>query len=445
MKWDRGTLFIAFTGMVLIVLIIALTAVVVTNPTKPVTEPLLTLPSSVGDQSPAQNEINSLPESASSTYRTANYPGISRLYTCKDLDYSINLYTPAAGSIMDTDGDLTSLFLNGDGTVTVRVNHVTLPYLFSMQHRDVTVTGGHWYKVKGKGHSFYLDADIYDSLGPYDFNIKVKIPAQVVDLYDVDGCDSGVQITYGTIRGSFNGGTYNNWDAGYATMGVSVDSLAPLIDACVPADVARPFIESGYTGEQAVPFIYYNMPIETADYYKKQGISGALCGPYYAAGVSREDTLAYLDSGFTADQIMPYVRAGVPESDVLTYLGAGFTYDRVKPFIDANVSGSDILAYLRAGATYNKAKPYIDVGTSASIAIPYITSTYTQDQCMPFARASISLTKARPFLLLNIPSDQAVIYINNSISATTAKPYVDAGVPAEKAVDEIKQGIPPTV
>ncbi len=82
--------------------------------------------------------------------------------------------------------------------------------------------------------------------------------------------------------------------------------------ACPPT--ARPFIEKGYTGEQAVAYIYYNMPLETADYFKSRGISAELCGPYYAAGVAKEDILTYLDSGYTADQIMPYVRAGVPRA-----------------------------------------------------------------------------------------------------------------------------------
>ncbi len=277
---------------------------------------------------------------------------------------------------------MTDLVLNDDGTVKVTVKNLRVSYFTlggtGRTYVDYTVTGGHWYKIKGKGHSFYLDADITATVSCFGpARLDVRIPAQIVELNNSNGRDTGNQIAYGYKYGSFTGSAYNSWDAGYATMSIPADSLVPFIDACVPADVARPYIDKGYTGEQAVPYICYHMPLETADYFKNRGISGDLCGPYYAAGVSNEDIIAYLDSGFTADQIMPFVKAGVSESDVLTYLDAGYTYDMVRPFVDAKMGLSDIMAYMGANIAYDHARPYIDAGVPASIAIPYVNSAYT--------------------------------------------------------------------
>ena len=193
-------------------------------------------------------------------------------------------------------------------------------------------------------------------VGPNDDQVGIRTTPLVVDITDLNGYDSGVLTSYGYVQGKINGGAYSAWDAGYATMSAPADSLAPLIDACVPADTARPFVEKGFTGAQAVAYIYYNMPPETAEYFWKQGISGELCGPYYAAGVSLEDIMTYLDSGFTADQIMPYVKAGVNESDILAYLDAGATYDRARPYIDAKAPADIAAPY--AGSSFSATSAY---------------------------------------------------------------------------------------
>ena len=419
MNRDRGTLFLAFTGIVFIVLIIALVAAVVTSPQRPIMygddeAPLLGTP---GDQ----------PGSAGPLTKYANYPGISTTYKFsstypRNIGYILG---PFASIQDDAYGD--KLILNDDGTVTI-----------TLTKYGKQLSAGKWHKVEGKGHSVYfIIGDAY--LKP-DSSCTIFPFEGTIDIVNQNGLDYLKYKDNDCI-----GGSYNGWDAGYATMDASSDVLNGYIDACIPADVARPFVEQGLTGKRAVPYILFDMPVDTTEYFVRQGISADLCGPYYAAGVSREDTIAYLDSGFTADQIMPYVLAGVPESEVLAYLSAGFTYDRVKPFIDAKVPESDTLAYLGAGVTYAKAKPYIDANAPASMAISYAASSYSFEQCMPFVNAGIEISKARPFMLFKIPSDQAIVYIENSISASAAKPYVDAGVPAEKAVDEIRQGIPPTV
>ncbi len=420
MKPDRGTLFLFSTGLALIVLTIVLAAAVVTS--------LPQTPSMPGsDEGLLQGTTGDMPSLAVQVTKTVYYPGISTTYKfSSQYPRSIgNILGPFGGYGGDLYGD--ELILNDDGTVTI-----------SITKYGKYIKAGQWNKVTGKGHTIYCNIGCTD-LSP-DFAYRIYSFAGSIEIVNRDGVDY-----FQALSNDFIGGDYNDWDAGYATMDAPAGSLAGYIDSCIPADVARPYVEKGYTGAQGAPYIAHNMSVETAEYFIGQGISADLCGPYYDVGVSREDTVAYLDSGFTAEQVMPYVHAGVPESDTMTYLDAGYTFDRAGPFINAKVSESDTMTYLDAGVAYSKAKPYIDANAPASTAIPYATSSYSSDQCMPFVNANIGISKARPFLLFQIPSDQAVIYINNDVSASAAKPYVDAGVPAEKAVDEIRQGIPPAV
>ncbi len=391
MKFDRGTIFLTIASLILIALLITLAAAIVTGPAQPSLTP--------GDKGELLGETGSQPEFARPIMKDPNYPGISTKYETVNNRESIGM---VQGQFAGQPVYARTMTLNGDGTISLTVNSFFNSF-----------NCGHWYKIAGKGHTVYLKIDG----GPYTlggmYQITLNGVAASVEIENKDGKD------HFNFIGSFTGGSYNNWDAGYANMSLPVSSLGQYIDCCIPPDTARPYVEKGLTGDQGVPYMAYNMPPETADNFAKRGIPGDLCGPYYAAGVSLEDTIAYLDSGFTAEQIMPYARARVHESDVMTYLNAGVTYDR--------------------------AKPYIDAKALAGAAAPYAASMFPADQCMPFVNAGTDITKARPFLLFNIPADQAVVYINNGISATTAKPYVDAGVPAEKAVDEIKKGIPPTV
>lgn len=405
MKLDKGMLFFTFTGMVIIILLIALTAAVATGPTQPATEASPLPGSSGNNEAPLWGPTNNGPEPAQPAVKTSNYPGFSTKYR---LSFAPICYDGNGNTYMGRE-----LTLNDNGTVTLVVDRY-VPTYGTIQR---TFTGGNWYKVKGKGHQIYLNLDedyVNDHYPGLYFGFDL-ITDKVVDIVSDYGTDS-FSINYLIADGS---GLYSDWDAGYSAMTASADLIVPYIDSCVPADAARPYIERGYTVQQAVPYIGYNVPAEAAAYFIKQGVSADLCGPYIAAGVSKEDTVAYLNSGYTAEQIMPFVKAGVSESDAVAYLGAGATYDKARPYIGANLS--------------------------ASLAAPYAASAYSFEQCVPYINASINLSKAKAFLLLNIPSDQAVVYINNGILAMTAKPYVDAGVPAEKAVDEIKQGIPPTV
>lgn len=366
MKWDRGTLFIALTGMVLIVLIIALVAAVVTSPPQPSTA------SEIGEGQ-LLGSTGNMPEIAQPITKTTLYPGISRTYAMKGRP--IASYNTIYHIVFEISGE--QMTLNDDGTISMK--------LVDPHNQRYTITGGQWYKVKGKGHQIYFSF----SGGFQDGAAFVVLGyTGTIDVVNQDGKDY-----FHVMDNDFTGGDYNGWDAGYSTMDEPADVLGPYIDGCAPADTARPYIEKGYTAGQAVPYIYYDMPLDTANYFANFGIIGDLCGPYYAAGVSREDTMTYLD----------------------------------------------------AGVTYDLAKPYVDAKALANIAAPYAESSFTPAQCMPYVNAGIELSKARPFLFFNIPSDQAIVYINNGITASQAKPYVDAGVSAEKAVDEIKQGIPPTV
>jgi hypothetical protein len=389
MKLDKGTLFFAFTGMVLIILIVALAAVVVTNPPSS--------PTADSDPGPLLGSTGGLPEMASPAVKNPNYPGISTKYVM-DGHQRIGIVQGYMAGNPVYGRDLT---LNDNGTISMTISNTY-----------GQLTGGHWYKVEGKGHTIYLA--ISGTFRVSELFITLDGIAGTAEIVNRDGVDYFYINNIGCT-----GGSYSDWDAGYATMSLPVSSLGLYLDSCIPADVARPYVEKGFTGEQGVPYMSYNVPPDTADYFAKYGITGDLCGPYYTAGVSPEDTVDYLDSGFTADQIMPYVRAKVLESDALAYLNAGVIYDQAKPYIDANAS--------------------------ASAAAPYAASTFPADQCVPFVTAGIEISKARPFLLFGIPSDQAIVYINNGITASTAKPYVNAGVPADKAVDEIKQGLAPTV
>jgi hypothetical protein len=376
-------------------MLIALVAAVVTGPTRPEPES----PPLLGSYGPANNG----PEQAQPVMKTSYYPGFATKYRLSFAPICFDAY----GHIF-MGRELT---LNDDGTVTLVVE-------FSTSDSGVlqrTFTGGSWYKVKGNGHQIYLNLDedyVNDHYsGVYSgFDLVTN---KVVDIGN-EGTDS-FQIDY--MRG-YSDNRYNNWDAGYATMSVSSDALVPYIDSCIPADVARPYIEKGYTAERAIPYIVYNMPVETAEYFAKLGIPLDLCGPYCAAGIPRDDIMTYLNGGYTIDEILPYFRAGVPAIDTITYLNSGVSYD--------------------------KAKPYIDVKVSADNAAPYAASQFSSDRCLPFINAGISISKAKSFLLFGIPADQAAYYIDSGISASIAKPYVDEGIAAEKAVDDIKKGIPPT-
>ncbi len=348
---------------------------------------------------------NGKPESAQPVIKTAGYPGFPTDYYA-----SLSSYTFGPGH-----DRITRLKLNDNGTISVEAIGGATPYgTFSG-----VLTGGQWYKVKGQGHTIYIDGR--NLRGPfeyqYDASIDLRWPDNIATIYEERGRNTMTLPADMSICDEISEGRYNGWDSGYATMNASADLLAPYIDSCVDAETARPYIERGYTGWQAIPYIVYGVPVDTAAYFMKQGISAELSGPFIAAGISKEDTIAYLNSGYPAGQIMPYIRAGVKESDVLTYLDAGVAYDKARPYLDANIP--------------------------ADIAAPYADSVFSSDMCMPFASANVSMSKARPFMLFNIPSDQAVVYINNGITATTAKPYVDAGVPVEKAVGEIKKGLPP--
>ena len=358
MKFDRGMLFLAFTGLVLIVLVIALAATVVTSP------PPSSTPDS--DQDPLLGSTVSQPEPAIPAMKSSIYPGISTKYNMDGLPIGTVMGYLAGQSIYGK-----VLTLNDDGTIAITIDRCSQP-----------ITCGHWYKIKGNGHSIYLTFG-GDTYSLYYYIKKVACTANI-------GNKNGKDY-FNVINVEFTGDSYNDWDAGYSNMSLPVSMLGPYIDCCIPADTARPYVEKGFTGDQGVPYMLYNVPPETAVYFANLGITGDLCGPYYAAGVSREDTIEYLDEGIT--------------------------YDRARPYIDAKVP--------------------------ASIAAPFADSSFPADQCMPYIDANIDISKARPFLLFKIPADQAVIYINNGITASTAKPYVDAGVPAEKAVEDIKNGIPP--
>ncbi|HEY3273963.1 MAG TPA: hypothetical protein VGJ92_09385, partial [Methanocella sp.] len=73
MKSDKGTLFLAFTGLLLIVLIIALAAAVVTCPSQPSS-------TADSDQGPPLGTTDSQQEFASPIMKDPNYPGISTKY-----------------------------------------------------------------------------------------------------------------------------------------------------------------------------------------------------------------------------------------------------------------------------------------------------------------------------------------------------------------------------
>ena len=123
MKPDRGTLFLTFTGLLSIVLIVALAAAVVTGPPQPAPELL----SSDSNQSPLLGDTANLPERAQPALKTANYPGISRSYTCEKMFSDIDLHLD--GPIYsEGTGDVTDLVLNDDGTVTVTVKNLRVAY-----------------------------------------------------------------------------------------------------------------------------------------------------------------------------------------------------------------------------------------------------------------------------------------------------------------------------
>lgn len=406
MKPDKGTLFFAFTGLLLISLISALAVLVVTDQglssgTSPSSEV------AGDDDALILGASNGKPESAQPVIKTAEYPGFPTDYGASLSSYI--LFGPG-------HDEITRLKLNDNGTISVKVISAATPF----GSISGVLTGGQWYKVKGQGHTIYIDGRNLRGAYEYqsDYSIDLCWPDNLATIYNDGGQSSMTLPADMSIGGEISAGHYNGWDSGYATMNASADLLAPYIDSCVDAETARPYIERGYTGWQAVPYIVYNVPVDTAAYFLKQGISAELSGPFIAAGASKEDTIAYLNSGYTAGQIMPYIQAGVKEVDVLTYLDAGVAYDKARPYLDANIP--------------------------ADIAAPYADSVFSSDKCMPFASANVSMSKARPFLLLEIPPEQALVYINNGVPAATAKPYVDAGVPVEKAVDEIKKGLPPT-
>jgi hypothetical protein len=402
MKFEGGTIFLTIASLVLIVLIAALTAAVVTGPAQQEGS-LAIIPSSGDNQAPLPGSANNGPERAQPVMKTSYYPGFATDYQLSFAPICFDMY---GHTFMGRE-----LTLNDDGTVTLVVDFSTT----SSGTLQRTITGGTWYKVKGKGHEIYLNLDedyVNDHYSGLYYGFQL-LTDKVVDI-GMDGTDS-FDIDY---MWAHSASYYNNWDAGYATMSASADVLVPYIDSCIPADVARPYIEKGYSAEQAVPYIAYNMPLETAEYFKKLGIPLDLCGPYYAAGIPRDDIMIYLNGGCMIDEVLPYFRAGVPASDSITYLDAGVTYDRARPYIDAKVP--------------------------ANSAAPYAASQFSSDRCLPFINAGISISKAKSFLLFGIPADQAVIYIENGISASTAKPYFDAGISAKDAVDSIKKGIPPT-
>ncbi|MGA9139350.1 MAG: hypothetical protein WBZ29_03945 [Methanocella sp.] len=404
MKSDKGTIFLAIASLALIVLLIALAAAVVTGPNRQEAGSPPLSGYSGGNEASLSGPASNGPEPARPVMKTSYYPGFVTKYR---LSFAPICYDMYGRSFMGRE-----LTLNDDGTVTLVVDFSTA----TSETLQRTFTGGSWYKVTGKGHEIYLNLDedyVNDHYSGIYSGFQL-LTDKVVDI-GMDGTDS-FEIDYMWAHSMSN---YNNWDAGYATMSASTEVLVPYIDSCIPADVARPYIEKGYTAAQAVPYIAYIMPVETAEYFAKLGIPLDLCGPYYAAGVPQDDIMTYLDAGCTIDEVLPYFRAGVPASDTIAYLNAGVTYD--------------------------KARPYIDARAPAGNAAPYAASQFTSDRCLPFINAGISISKAKPFLLFGIPADQAVVYINNSINASTAKPYADAGVPAEKAVEEIKQGIPPAL
>jgi hypothetical protein len=332
MRLDRGNLFLGFMGLFMIVLFIALTAAVITDPV------------------PGNNDIlalgatDNMPQPAQPVIKTANYPGIPTNYGTAILVHQMDL----GGSVA-----IKNLVLNGDGTITVDAYGSFGYGRFSGW--SGTFTGGHWYKVKGKGHTIYIDGSSLSGIVSHDtYNLDIIWKDNIATLYKDNWYTSmTLPKTYDTIPSDYYSifcmDSYNDWDAGYATMTASPDLLAPYIDSCVPAEAARPYIEQGYTGQQAVPYIVYNMPVETAAYFMKQGISADLCGPYIAAGASKEDTEAYLNSGYAADQIMPYVKAGVKVSDILTYVDAGVTYDTAKPYVDAGIPADKAVDEIKKG------------------------------------------------------------------------------------------------
>ena len=401
MKFDRGTIFLTIASLVLIALIAALTAAVVTGPAQQEGS-LAIFPPSGDNQAPLPGSVNNGPERAQPVMKTSYYPGFATDYRLSFAPICFDFYSH---TFMGRE-----LTLNDDGTVTLVVDCYT-----SSETLQRTFTGGIWYKVKGKGHEIYLnlDEDYVNDHYSGVYNGFQLLTDKIVDI-GMDGTDS-FEIDY---LWAHSASYYNNWDAGYSTMSASADALVPYIDSCIPADVARPYIEKGYTAEKAVPYIVYNMPVETAEYFAKLGIPLDLCGPYCAAGVPRDDIMIYLNGGCALDEVLPYFRAGVPAVDTITYLNAGVTYD--------------------------KARPYIDAKAPADSAAPYAASQFPSDRCLPFINAGISISKAKPFLLFGIPADQAAYYIDNGISAMTAKPYFDAGISAKDAVDSIKKGIPPT-
>ena len=139
MKFDRGSIFLGFLGLVVIVLIIALTAAMITSPSQSSRQLQSSQMPGNGD-APALIVTNDMPEPAQPVVKTANYPGFST-------SYRTEIYT----------GDCTikNLVLNADGTISAGAQVRSMFTIFS------SITGGHWYKVKEKAIRSTSTADLF--------------------------------------------------------------------------------------------------------------------------------------------------------------------------------------------------------------------------------------------------------------------------------------------
>jgi|AGTN01.1.fsa_nt_gi hypothetical protein len=272
MKLERGSLFLGFAGLVGIVLIVALAAAVADGKVQSSLSP----DDSGGDIS--LGATGNKPEPAQPVVKTANYPGIPTSYEAslshlRSYSFGSNLY-------------ISSLTLNDDGTITVKGSGRADGSGFGQY--SFTCTGGQWYKIKGKGHTIYIDGtDLAGTVYGYTKYLDLQWTDNIATISDQSGIYNAMSLPaqngYGdSILGKER---YTDWDAGYATMSASADLLAPYIDSCVPAGTARPYVEKGYTGQQAVPYIAGNVPAETALLYLNASITYDVAKPYIAADI----------------------------------------------------------------------------------------------------------------------------------------------------------------
>ena len=113
MKFDKGTIFLTIASLVLIVLIAALTAAVVTGPAQQEGS-LAIFPLSGDNKASLLGSANNGPESAQPVMKTSYYPGFATDYRLSFAPICFDFY---GHTFMGRE-----LTLNDDGTVTLVVD-----------------------------------------------------------------------------------------------------------------------------------------------------------------------------------------------------------------------------------------------------------------------------------------------------------------------------------